>query len=93
MALINGQECDTLLKISKLTINAQSKVITSMQTTITDQDTRFLDATHLADQYLAEKQAVEKDLKKARRRLLWTKVGWAATAVIGAVTTVLALVH
>lgn len=93
LSLIQGKECDTLLKVANLTMAAQSNAIHSMQVTIDDQDLRYLTTEHLVDVCKLEKEVLQKDLKKAKNRLIWTKVGWAATAVVLTVTTVLALVH
>ena len=93
LKLVSGAECDTLLKIANQTVNAQRNVIGSMQATIDDQEIRFLDATHLGDQYKAQKEAAEKEVKTTKTKLLWTQIGWAATGVILTVTTVLALLH
>jgi len=93
LKLVSGAECDTLLKIANQTINAQKNVIRSMQTTIDDQEVRFLDVTHLADQYNAQKEAAEAEVKTTKRKLVWTKIGWAATGVVLTITTVLALLH
>lgn len=93
LKLISGAECDTLLKVAKLTIHAQDTVIKSQAKTIFDQDARYYKTEHLVDECELEKEAIKKDLKKAKRRLVWTKVGWAATAVVLTVTTVLALIQ
>ena len=92
LKLISGAECDTLLKVAKLTITAQDTVIKSQKKTIDKQDLRYIETEHLVDVCTLEKEVIKKDLKKAKRRLVWVKVGWAATAVVLTVTTVLALI-
>lgn len=92
LKLIHGAECDTLLKIAKLTITAQDTVIKSQAKTIEKQDIRYITTEHAVDECEIAKEVIKKDLKKAKRRLIWTKVGWAATTVVLTVTTVLALV-
>ena len=92
LKLVSGAECDTLLKIAKLTMSAQDTAIKSMKTTIDQQDLRYLTTEHMVDECELAKKILQKDLKKAKRRLVWTKVGWAATSVLLVTTTVLALV-
>jgi hypothetical protein len=74
-------------------MSAQDTVIKSQKITIDKQDIRYLTTEHLVDECMLQQTVLKKDLKKAKRRLVWTKVGWAATAVVLTVTTVLALVH
>lgn len=93
LKLISGAECDTLLKVAKLTMAAQDTAIKSQAKTIEKQDIRYLETEHLVDICTLEKEVIKKDLKKVKRQLIVVKIGWAATAVIGAVTTVLALIH
>jgi hypothetical protein len=92
LKLISGAECDTLLKVAKLTIVAQDSVVKSQKVTIDEQDIRYLTTEHAVDECVIQKEALKKDLKKAKRRLVWTKVGWAATAVVLVTTTILAMV-
>lgn len=92
MKLIDGRECDTLLKVANAIITQKDTTIASQARTITKQDIRQMTTEHLVDECETEKTAIKKDLKKTKRRLTWTKVGWAATTVVLAVTTVLALV-
>jgi len=92
LSLIHGKECDTLLKVANLTIAAQDTVIKSQKKTIDQQDLRYITTEHLVDEMTLQRDVAKKDLKKAKRRLVWTKVGWATTSVILVVTTVLALV-
>lgn len=89
---IRANECDTLLKVANAIITAKDTVIKSQAKTIDKQDLRYITTEHAVDECEVAKEAVKKDLKKAKRRLVWTKVGWAATAVVLTVTTVLALV-
>jgi hypothetical protein len=93
LRLISGVECDTLLKVAKLTIAAQDTVIKSQAKTIDIQEVRYHTTERLAKEYLDQKQVVQKELKKAKRRLVWTKIGWAATTVVLTTTTILALIH
>lgn len=92
MKLIDGRECDTLLKIANAVIRAKDTTIASQDRTIIKQDIRFMETEHLVDECNLQKGAIQSDLKKAKRRLTWTKVGWAATTVVLTVTTVLALI-
>ena len=93
LKLVSGAECDTLLKIAKLTMSAQDTVIKSQKITIEQQDIRYLTTEHLVDECVLQKEALKKDLKKAKRKLIATQIAWAATGVILTITTVLALVH
>lgn len=93
LKLISGAECDTLLKVAKLTIIAQDTVIKSQAKTIDKQEVRYQETEHLVDVCTLEKEVIKKELKKAKRRLVWTKVGWAFTTVALTVTTVVALIH
>lgn len=93
LKLISGAECDTTLKIANLTIAAQDTVINSQAKTIEKQEVRYTTAESLVKTITTERDTAKKDLKKAKRRLTWTKVGWAATAVALTITTVLALIH
>jgi hypothetical protein len=90
LKLISGRECDTLLKVANLTIAAQDTSIKSQAKTIEKQELRYTTTEHLATTYLVEKEAIKKDLKKTKRRLIWTKVGWAFTSIILIITTVIA---
>ena len=93
LKLISGAECDTVLKIAKLTIANQDTALKSQAKTIDKQEVRYKKIEGLVDQCNVEKEGLKKEIKKAKRRLTWTKVGWAATAVILTITTVLALIH
>jgi hypothetical protein len=79
--LIDGAECDTLLKIANATITAKDSAIVSLQKTVTQQDERHLKSEHAIDECETAKQAKQDEIDKRDRRLKWTKVGWAATAV------------
>lgn len=93
LKLISGAECDTLLKVAKLTITAQDTVIDSQDKTILKQENRYRSTERLVREKEIENTALKKELKKAKLRLLWTKIGWAATAVVLVTTTILAMVH
>lgn len=93
LKLINGAECDTLLKVANLTLIAQDKVVKSQKETIETQDIRYLETEHAVDECNTSKEAVKKELKKATRRLKWVKVGWAATAVAEAALVVYFMIH
>ena len=74
-------------------MSAQDTVIKSQKITIEQQDIRYLTTEHLVDECVLQKEALKKDLKKAKRKLIATQIAWAATGVILTITTVLALVH
>ena len=90
--LIDGAECDTLLKIANAVIKDQDKTIISLQQTTSKQDERYTKTNHLVTLCESEKKLLEKDLKKYKRRLLWTKVGWLSTSVLLVVAVVAALI-
>ena len=90
--LIDGAECDTLLKVANRTIVAQDTVIKSQAKTIVKEDLRYKTTEHLVNLCTTEKEVLKKDVKKLKNRLIWTKVGWAFTSVILTITTVLALI-
>lgn len=92
LKLISGTECDTLLKIARLTIITQDTAIKSQAKIIEKQDIRYVEAEHLISLSNNEKEVLRKDLKKTKSRLTWTKVGWVATTVLLTITTILALV-
>jgi hypothetical protein len=73
-------------------MSAQDTAIKSMKITIDQQDIRYITTEHLVDECMLQQNVLKKDLKKAKRRLVWTKVGWAATAVVLVTTTILAMV-
>ena len=90
--LIEAKECDTLLKIANVIIKTQDTVIISLQQTAIKQDDRWIKTSHLVTVCEYEKQVLQKDLKKYKRRLTWTKVGWVTTSVLLLVATVVALI-
>ena len=89
--LIDGAECKDLLKISNDIIETQDTLVVSLQQTIISQDDRYIKANHLVNLCEAEKVVIQKDLKKYKRKLLWTKVGWLTTSMVFTVLIVLAL--
>lgn len=91
LKLISGAECDTILKISKLTVNAQDSVINSQNKTILAQENRYNSTENLIKQKEVEITTYKKELKKSKNKLVLTKIGWAATSIIFTVITVLTL--
>lgn len=89
--LIEAKECDTLLKITDAIIKTQDTVIMSLQQAAVKQDDRWIKTSHLVTVCESEKQVLQKDLKKYKRRLTWTKIGWAATSCVLTILIVLAL--
>jgi hypothetical protein len=73
-------------------MTAQDTVIKSQDRTILIQENRYRSTERLVKEKEIENNNLKKDLKKAKRRLVWTKVGWAATAVVLVTTTILAMV-
>ena len=93
LKLVSGAECDTLLKVAKLTMTAQDTVIKSQERTILIQENRYKSTERLVKEKEIEITNLKKDIKKAKRKLIATQIAWAATSVILTITTVLALVH
>ena len=89
--LIEGRECNELLKVSNNILENQDTIIVSLQQTIIKQDDRYIKTNHLITMCEAQKVAIQKDLKKYKRRLLWTKIGWVTTSVVSVILIVLAL--
>lgn len=90
--LIDGVECGTLLNIANATIETQDTLIVSLQQTAIKQDDRYIKTNHLVNVCESEKVVIQKELKKYKRRLVWTKVGWATTSVLLIVLVVVALI-
>lgn len=91
-ALIDGKECAAKLNVANQIIVQQDTTIASQDRTIKIQDLRYLTTEHMVDEITLQRDALQDDLKKAKRRLKWTKVGWAATAVVLGITTIIGLV-
>jgi len=89
--LIEGRECNELLKVSNNILENQDTIIVSLQQTIIKQDDRYIKTNHLITMCEAQKVAIQKELKKYKRRLLWTKIGWVTTSVVSVILIVLAL--
>jgi len=89
--LIEGRECNELLKVSNNILENQDTIIVSLQQTIIKQDDRYIKTNHLITMCEAQKVAIQKELKKYKRRLLWTKIGWVTTSVVSVIFIVLAL--
>ena len=73
MTLVNGQECDTLLKIAHQAIVYKDTTIASQKRTIEKQEVRQLDTEHLADEYKGQKEAAEQALKDEQKKKKWSK--------------------
>ena len=59
--LIDGAECDTLLKIANAVIKDQDKTIISLQQTTSKQDERYTKTNHLVTLCESEKKLLEKE--------------------------------
>ena len=88
---MDGQECDSVLKIYKKAVVAKDTTIASQDRTIKKQDER-----HTADEKLVK--AVEKqrddykqEVDDKKKAIKWIKVGWVATTVVSVFVLVLAL--
>lgn len=79
--LINGRECDSLYKQAKALIKSKDTTIASQGRTISDQNTLITEGTHLANEYKAQKDTAEKNLKRAKRGQKWLAVGWISTTM------------
>ena len=91
MTLVNGQECDTLLKIAHQAIVYKDTTIASQKRTIEKQEVRQLDTEHLADEYKGQKEAAEQALKDEQKKKKWIFAGWGGTTVVLLAITILAL--
>ncbi|TXG79951.1 MAG: hypothetical protein E6R13_09055 [Spirochaetes bacterium] len=91
MSLVNGQECDTLLKIAHQAIVYKDTTIASQKRTIEKQEVRQLDTEHLADEYKGQKEAAEQALKDEQKKKKWILAGWGSTTIILLTLTFLAL--
>lgn len=91
MTLVNGQECDTLLKIAHQAIVYKDTTIASQKRTIEKQEVRQLDTEHLADEYKGQKEAAEQALKDEQKKKKWILAGWGSTTIILLTLTFLAL--
>lgn len=91
MSLVNGQECDTLLKIAHQAIVYKDTTIASQKRTIEKQEVRQLDTEHLADEYKGQKEAAEQALKDEQKKKKWILAGWSGTTVLLSVIAILAL--
>lgn len=79
--IIDYKECDTLNKFNQLIINALKDDISSQDRQLVDQENRYKSTERLAKEYQIERDAAKSELKKARRKIKWIKVGWATTAI------------
>lgn len=93
LRLINGQECDTLLKIANKVIIYKDTIIVSQQRTITKQETRYITTESLASEYKTQKETAEKALKDEKVKKKWILAGWAGTSILLTILTILALIH
>ena len=90
--LISANECDTLLKVANSINVANQNTIKSQEKTIQLQDIKQLTTEHLVDDCETNKAALKEELDSTKTAVKWIKGGWALTAVVLSVTTVLALV-
>lgn len=91
LTLVNGQECDTLLKIAHQAIMYKDTTIASQGRTIEKQEVRQITTQVLADQYKAQKEAAENSLKDEKTKKKWILAGWGTTTVLLLVITILVL--
>ena len=91
-ALIEGKEAAAKLEVANQIIVQKDTTIASQDRTIVKQDLRYITTEHLVDECENDKILLKSDLEKANNKLKWTKVGWAATAVVLGITTIIGLV-
>ena len=91
-ALIEGKEAAAKLEVANQIIVQKDTTIASQDRTIVKQDLRYITTEHLVDECENDKILLKSDLEKANNKLKWTKVGWAATAVVLGITTIIGLI-
>jgi hypothetical protein len=91
LTIVNGQECDTLLKIAHQAISYKDTIISSQGRTIEKQEVKQFTTQLLADQYKFQKEAAESALKDEKTKKKWLLAGWGGTTVFLTVITILAL--
>jgi hypothetical protein len=93
LKLIDGKECDTLLKTARLEIGAKDTVIASQSRELVKQENRYYSCERLVKEKEIQITGLKEDKKKIKLKLTLTQIGWAVTTVGLSVLTVLALIH
>ena len=93
LKLTEGQQCDTLLKIadSQLSNRDTSISILNKQITGYKAESSLKESIIIARE--TELKAVNLQLKKTQRKLLWTKVGWLSTSGCLVATSIYLLIR
>jgi len=91
--LIEGNECSALLKVYKAAGIQKDTTIASLERSLTLEGNRHRSTKRLAREYEVERDRARDELNTANTQKKWLKAGWAGTAVLLAITTILALIH
>lgn len=91
--LVQGQECDTLLKVADLQLANRDSVIKTKDKDIAG----YKAESSLKESIISVKeqkiQTIDLQLKSTKRRLVATKAGWLLTTLALSVSTVYFIIH
>jgi hypothetical protein len=79
--LTEGQECDTLLKLSEIQLQNRDTTIIILNKSITGLKTESSLKESIISRKQQEIDTINLQLKKTKRQLWWTKAGWISTSV------------
>jgi len=79
--LTKGQRCDTLLKLSELQLQNRDTTILLLNKSINGLKTESSIKESIISKKQTEIDIINLQLKKTKRKLWWTKVGWLTTTV------------
>lgn len=82
LKLIEGNECDELLKISDELNQFKDSVITSQDSIINKQILKIAIKDTIIIKQDKEVSDLNNQIKKDHRKLVWTKIGWASTTTL-----------
>ena len=93
LKLTEGQECDTLLKIADSQLSNRDTTIVYLNEVISGfkQESSLKESIILARE--TELKAVNLQLKKTKRKLVFTKAGWLLTTLSLTSTTIYFFIH
>lgn len=93
LKLTEGQECDTLLKIADAQLSNRDTTIVYLNEVISGfkQESSLKESIILARE--TELKAVNLQLKKTKRKLVFTKAGWLLTTLSLTSTTIYFFIH
>jgi len=93
LKLTEGQECDTLLKIADAQLSNRDTTIVYLNEVISGfkQESSLKESIILARE--TELKAINLQLKKTKRKLVFTKAGWLLTTLSLTSTTIYFFIH